>query len=127
MATLFRNGFYYVFGDVTVSGVTRYDPFENEWKTLGTHGKPGGRLAVINSAHGVIVVGDGENSNVMSRLCQINETNIDCEIMKNNELESSVWSGEVVMFTFDHTPCPESVESAALFLLSLGYDYFGHD
>ena len=120
------NQSFYLFGqkiDVdnkTTLAVARFDPLQNEWHVLDGYGAPRARLAVVNTQHGVIVV-DGESSNEMTNLCQINDTDVSCSNMEINYPESTVSDGEIILFTFDHATCPESVKRAEAMLLLATY------
>ena len=102
--------------DVTSSAVARFDPLRNEWEELGGFGEQRKRFAVVNTDYGVFIV-DGEQANL--KLCQINDTSIDCEDMENNDLDLIVSVEEVILFTFDHTQCPKSVILTPLAMLFL--------
>ena len=102
--------------DVTVSAVARFDPLRNEWTKLVGYGESRERFAVVNTKYGVVLV-DGVSAN--TKLCQINETHVDCEDMENND--PVVFDDEVHLFTFDHTLCPNSVDVPAMLLLSTKY------
>ena len=120
---LFRNGYFYVFGDkivnenITLSAVARFDPFKNDWKIIGDYGNRRERHQVINTDYGVVIVG-GNGTNEQSRLCQMSESNVECEDMGNHDAELIRWNENVVLFAFDATECPDSVERhpAMLFL-----------
>ena len=103
----------------TTLAVARFDPLQNEWHVLDGYGAPRARLAVVNTQHGVIVV-DGESSNEMTNLCQINDTYVTCSNIEINEPNWTVSDGKLILFTFDHTTCPESVKRVeAMLLLSM--------
>ena len=120
--SLFLNQSFYLFGQQTkgdnkiASAVARFDPLQNEWHVLDGYGAPRERFAVVNTQHGVIVV-DGESSNKMTNLCQINYTDVTCSNMVIKDPELIVWDGEIILFTFDHATCPESVKRAEAMLL----------
>ena len=120
--TLFRNGYFYVFGDkivsedITTSVVARFDPFINYWKIIGEYGNRRERHRVINTDYGVVIVG-GNGTNEQSRLCQMNESNVECEDMENHDAELIRWNENVILFAFDVSECPESVIGAAMLFL----------
>ena len=122
MPSLYLNGSFYVFGqtveseDVTASAVARFDPLDNEWEELGGFGEQRQRFAAVNTNYGVVIV-DGEQA--MPKLCQISNTNVNCEDMKNSDLELTVSNAETILFTFDHSQCPKSVISPAMLLLTM--------
>ena len=127
MPGLYLNNSFYVFGQtvesehVTASAVVRLDQLKNEWEKLGGFNEQRKRFAVVNTHHGVVIV-DGENAK--PKLCQISDTSVDCEVMKNNDPDLIVSNGEPILFTFDHTQCPKSViASAMLLFIDLGNYY----
>ena len=105
--------------NVSYSVVARFDPLENEWIELDGFGEQRDRIAVVNTNYGVVIV-DGESAH--TKLCQINDTSVDCEDMENNDQELTVSNGEIILFTFNHTQCPNSVNMPAMLLLSTYYD-----
>ena len=116
MPSLYINNSFYVFGqktesrDVTTSVVARFDPFENEWTELGGYGQQSERFAVVSTSHGVVIVDAGRAN---TKLCQIRDFSVDCEYMERSDPELTISNGEIIMFTFDHTQCPRSVELPA--------------
>ena len=125
MPSLYLNGLFYVFGQMTESEdiieSARFDPLKNEWKELGGFNEQRKRFAVVNTNYGVVIV-DGEQAK--PKLCQISDIRLDCEVMKNNDPDLIVSNGEPILFTFDHTQCPKSViASAMLLFIDLGNYY----
>ena len=104
----------------TTLAVARFDPLQNEWHVLDGFGAPPERFAVVNTQHGIIVV-DGKNSNEMTNLCQINDTDVTCSNMVIKDPNWTVSDGDIILFTFDHTTCPESVKRAEAMLLLSTY------
>lgn len=107
--------------DVTVSAVARFDPLENEWKILGGYGPAYEKFSVVNNHHGVVIA-DGDSANAKPKLCQISDTGVDCEGMGNNDQASTLSDGEIILFTFDHTKCPMSVDLPSMLLLDTSYN-----
>ena len=119
---LFRNGYFYVFGDKIVnenitSAVARFDPIENDWKIIGEYGNRRERHQVIKTNYGVVIVG-GNGTNEQSRLCQMSESNVECEDMENHDPDLIRWNENVILFAFDSSDCPDSVVSKAILFLS---------
>ena len=120
MPSLFINGFFYVFGqtveseNVIASAVVRLDQQKNKWEELGGFGERLKRFAVVNTYYGVVIV---DYEKAKPQLCQIHNTSVSCEHMKNNDLELTVPNEEVILFTLDHTQCPKSVIPPAMLFL----------